>query len=133
MDGLYMKRNEIIAVVLLLFATVGLVVLVFGIEEVRRSRLFTAEITVRAPEFGNFYPQTVVVRAGEEVRLYLRNIDTVSHGFAVPELGIAIPEIKAGEVRIITFTADEAGSYSFMCTVWCSARHMEMRGTLRVE
>jgi len=133
MDGLYMKKNEAIAVVLLFLATVGTVAAVLGVEGVRRNRLYTAQLTVRAPEFGNFYPQTVVVPAGEEVRIFLRNIDTVSHGFAVPDLGIAIPEIKAGETKIVTFTADEAGSYPFMCTVWCSVRHMEMRGTLLVE
>ena len=123
-----MKRNEIIAVIAFIAATLGTIAGVLAIEGFRRNRLFTAELVARAPEYGNFYPQTLSVPAGEEVRLMIRNIDTVTHGFVVPDLGIAVPQIKAREVKVITFTADRPGTYPFMCTVWCSARHLEMGG-----
>ena len=128
-----MRKNEIIAVVAFILASVGTIVAVFAAEGYRRGRTYNVELIARAPEFGNFYPSTLQAVAGEEIRLMVRNIDTVSHGFAIPELGVAVPQIKAGEVKVITFTAEEPGDYSFMCTVWCSSRHMEMRGVLQVN
>ncbi len=105
----------------------------FGIEKFRRSRRFTAELIARAPENGNWYPRTLTVPAGKEVRLLIRNIETVTHGFAIPDLGVAVEEIKAGNVKTVNFTPRERGTYPFMCTVWCSDRHMQMRGKLVVE
>ncbi len=128
-----MKRNEIIAVVLFILATVGTVAGIFAVERWRRSRLFTAELIARAPEHGNFYPRVLKAPVGEEVRLIIRNIDTVTHGFAIPALGVAVYEIKAGEVKVVKFMAEDRGSYPFMCTVWCSTEHMDMRGELVVE
>ena len=128
-----MKRNEIIAVIAFIAATVGAIAGVLAIEGFRRNRLFTAELVARAPENGNFYPQILTVPAGEEVRLLIRNIDTVTHGFAIPDLGIAVPQIKAGQVKVVTFNADQTGTFPFMCTVWCSTRHLEMSGQIRVE
>ena len=127
------KRNEAIAVIAFILATVGCVATIFAIEGVRRNRLFTVQLVARAPEFGNFYPKEIEVPAGEEVRLMIRNIDTVTHGFSIPDLSIAIPEIKAGEVKTITFTPDKSGTFDFMCTVWCSDRHMEMGGEITVK
>jgi len=63
----------------------------------------------------------------------IRNIETVTHGFALPDFNIAVPEIKAGEVAVIRFKPDKRGVFPFMCTVWCSPKHMNMRGELVVE
>lgn len=97
-----------------------------------RTRDLTAEITVRAPEKGNFSPNTVVVPAGQPVRLHLRNVDTMTHGFALYALKVGASEIKAGHVKIVEFTPETPGSHPFYCTVWCSEFHIQMRGTLEV-
>ncbi len=128
-----MKRSEVIAVVLIILASVGTIAGIFAIEKYRRSRLFTVELTARAPENGNWYPRTITVPAGKEVRLMIRNIETVTHGFAIPDLEVAIDEIKAGNVKTVRFTPEKPGTYPFMCTVWCSDRHMQMTGNLVVE
>ncbi|MGQ9629038.1 MAG: cupredoxin domain-containing protein [bacterium] len=128
-----MRGKEIIAVALVILATVGTVLGVIGVEGYRRSRLYTAELIARAPENGNWYPRRITVPLGKEVRILIRNIDTVSHGFALPGFDVAIEEIKAGEAVVIQFTPDKRGTFPFMCTVWCSPRHMEMRGELIVE
>ena len=125
-----MKTKELIAVVLFLLATVGTVVGVFAIENYRRSRLFSAELIARAPEYGNWYPRELRLPSGKETTILIRNIDTVTHGFAVPDLNISVNEIKAGEVKVITLKADKSGTFPFMCTVWCSDLHMAMRGEL---
>ncbi len=128
-----MKINEKLAILLMLAATVGLVALIFGVERIRRNKLYTVELIAREPNNGNWYPRTITVRRGQPVKLLIRNIETVSHGFALPDFNVAIPEIKAGNVKIVTFIPDKKGSFLFLCTVWCSPRHHEMTGTLIVE
>lgn len=128
-----MKKSEKLAVFLMLLATVGTLAAIFGAEKYRQSKLFTVELIAREPENGNWYPRTITVRRGQPVKLLIRNIETVSHGFALPDFNVAIPEIKAGNVKIVTFIPDKKGSFLFLCTVWCSPRHHEMTGTLIVE
>lgn len=128
-----MKKNELIAVILMLLATVGTVLGVFAIEKFRRNKLYTLELIAREPDKGNWYPSKLTVPLGQEVRILIRNVETVSHGFALPEFGIAVNEIKAGEVAVVRFTPDKRGTFPFACTVWCSPRHMAMAGELVVE
>jgi heme/copper-type cytochrome/quinol oxidase subunit 2 len=128
-----MKKSEIIAIVLILFATVGTVIAVFSVEKLRRDKLYTAELIARAPENGNWYPNQLKVEYGKEVTLYIRNIETVSHGFALPAFQVAVKEIKAGTVEVVKFTPNKRGRFPFMCTVWCSENHHDMRGELVVE
>jgi heme/copper-type cytochrome/quinol oxidase subunit 2 len=128
-----MSRRELTAVAIFLFATVGAIVGIFAVEGIRRATGFHVTLLARAPENGNWHPRTVTIPAGEEVKILIRNIDTVTHGFAVPDLNIAVKEIKAGEVKVVSLKAPERGTYPFMCTVWCSDRHMQMRGQLVAE
>ena len=128
-----MKKNEIIAVALFILATVGTILGIFGIEKYRRAALFTVELIAREPDNGNWYPRKITVPVGKEVRILIRNIETVTHGFAIPEFKVAAGKIKGGEVKVVTFTPDKKGTFPFMCTVWCSDRHMDMSGELIVE
>ncbi|MCQ9205902.1 MAG: cupredoxin domain-containing protein [Omnitrophica bacterium] len=128
-----MSRNEIVAVILIILATLGTIFGVFAIEKFRLSKFYTLQLIARAPEHGNWYPQEFTVSYGKEVKLLIRNIETVTHGFAIPDLGVAVSEIKAGEVKALSFRPDKRGTFPFMCTVWCSDRHMEMRGKITVE
>lgn len=128
-----MERREIIAIVLFLFATVGTILGIFGIEKIRRNKLYDLELIARAPEHGNWLPQEFTVSFGTEVTILIRNIDTVTHGFAIPQLNVAARVIKAGEAKEVSFTPDQRGTFDFLCTVWCSDRHMEMRGKITVK
>lgn len=128
-----MKRNEIIVLVLVLLVTVGAVAAIAGTERIRQSQVFTAELIAREPELGNFYPPTITVRYGSDVKLLIRNVSAVSHGFALPAYQIAVPEIKAGQTAVVEFKADKQGIFSFHCTVWCSSHHLQMGGHLVVE
>ena len=98
-----------------------------------RTRDLTAEIIARSPERGNYSPRSLTVPAGKEVKLRIRNNDTVTHGFAIPALGIDAGEIKAGHVVFLNFTPSRAGSFDFYCTTWCSEFHLQMRGVLEVS
>lgn len=128
-----MKRNEFIAVMLMVFVTIGTVFGVFAVEKYRRSKLYVVELIARAPNNGNWYPKQLKVPFGKEVRILIRNIETVSHGFALPDFNIAVNEIKAGEVKVVKFTPDKKGAFPFMCTIWCSNEHLHMTGELIVE
>ncbi|MEK7449035.1 MAG: cupredoxin domain-containing protein [Planctomycetota bacterium] len=128
-----MKTNERLAVFLIILATIGVLVGVFAIEKYRRGQLYTVQLTARVPENGNWYPRQISVPAGEKVRIYIRNIETITHGFAIPDFEVAVKEIKAGEVVVVEFTPDKKGTFPFMCTVWCSDHHLDMTGELIVE
>lgn len=128
-----MKKNEFIAIALVILATAGTVFGIFSFEKYRRAKFFTVELIARSPKNGNWYPREIKVPYAKEVKLLIRNIETVSHGFALPDFNAAVKEIKAGEVVVVKFTPDKRGTFPFMCTVWCSDEHLHMTGKLIVE
>lgn len=127
-----MRRNEIIAVILALLATVGAIVAALWYNASRDAGYEVIELLAIQPQNGNWQPSEITVERGKPVRLKIRNVETVSHGFALPDFGIGITEIKPGEVQVIDFTPDKAGVFPFFCTVWCSNEHMAMKGKLIV-
>lgn len=126
-----MKIKTIVSAVLVLSCTVLPIVAVLGYEAYR-TRDLTAEIIARAPEKGNFSPRVLTVPAGKKVKLRIRNVDTVMHGFAIPALQVDAGEIAAGHSKILDFTPQKPGRYDYYCTVWCSEHHLQMRGILEV-
>jgi heme/copper-type cytochrome/quinol oxidase subunit 2 len=128
-----MKKNELIAVTLMFLATIGTLVGIFSIEKFRRTKFYTVELIARAPNNGNWYPREFSVPYEKEVRILIRNIETVSHGFALPDFKVAVNEIKAGEVVSVKFLADKKGTFPFFCTVWCADEHLHMTGEIIVE
>ena len=123
--------KKLLVILILLVCTAVPVAGIFLYESMRTSDL-TAEILARSPERGNFLPRRLVVPVGKEVKLRVRNVDTVTHGFAIPALDVEAGEIKAGHQVILEFTPAEVGEYHFYCTVWCSEHHLQMRGVLEV-
>ncbi len=126
-----MSKKTIATAILVLACTVGPIIGGLAYEHYR-TRDLTAEIIARAPEKGNFSPRVITVPAGQPVKLRIRNVDTVMHGFAIPALKVDAGEIKAGHVATVEFTPEKAGTYDFYCTVWCSEHHLQMRGLLEV-
>ena len=86
----------------------------------------------RTTEKGNFSPRHIKVPLGQKVKLRIRNVDTVMHGFAIPALDVDAGESKAGHNKILEFTPQKPGKYDFYCTTWCSEFHLQMRGILEV-
>lgn len=126
-----MNKKTIASGILLLVCTIGPIVVTFAYESYR-TRDLTGEILARAPEKGNFSPQVLKVPFGQKVKLRVRNVDTVMHGFAIPALEVDAGEIKAGHSKILEFTPEKPGEYNYYCTVWCSEFHLQMRGLLVV-
>jgi heme/copper-type cytochrome/quinol oxidase subunit 2 len=126
-----MSTKTIISAVLLLACTVGPIVATLAYESYR-TRGYTADIVASTPEKGNFSPRHIKVPLGQKVKLRVRNVDTVMHGFAIPALDIDAGELKAGHNEILEFTPQKPGKYDFYCTTWCSEFHLQMRGVLEV-
>ncbi len=126
-----MNKKTILTAVIVLACTIGPIVATLAYESYR-TRDLTGEILARAPEKGNYSPQIVKVPFGQKVKLRIRNVDTVMHGFAIPALEVDAGEIKAGHYAILEFTPEKPGEYDFYCTTWCSEFHLQMRGVLEV-
>ena len=126
-----MSMKKILVAALVLACTV-LPIAATVLYERHHGTHFTAEILTRAPERGNYTPRKVTVPVGEKVTLRVRNVDTVMHGFAIPELGVDAGEIRAGHQTIVEFTPEKAGVFDFYCTTWCSEHHLQMKGVIEV-
>ena len=126
-----MKFSKIIVAVLVLGCTIVPIVTIFAYEAYR-SRNLTHEIIARAPERGNYFPQKITSPVGKQIRLRVRNVDTVMHGFAIPDLDVDAGEISAGHHALLEFTPEQTGIYDFYCTTWCGDYHVQMRGILEV-
>ena len=127
-----MRKQELLAVILVIVFSIGIVstVIIYKLATRDPNRI---ELLARAPEKGNWSPKTITVKAGEEVTLVIKNVDTATHGFYLPAYNLISTDIKAGEIREVTFTPKKKGQFTFLCSVWCSDYHMHMRGQLIVE
>jgi len=75
----------------------------------------------------------IEVSKGDQVVLKLRSSD-VTHGFSLKAYGIYVAKgIKPGKTVFVSFKADKAGTFIFMCNVFCGDIHQHMEGTLIVR
>jgi plastocyanin len=73
---------------------------------------------------------TIEVRAGERIRVVVRNQDRgLTHDFAVPAAGAVMREISWNQSSEVVFDVpDTPGSYEYVC----QPHRLMMRGTIRV-
>lgn len=88
-------------------------------------------ITVEAYQFG-WDPNPIRVEQGRPVKLKLRSRD-VKHGIRIPSFNVEKDIPGSGETVIAEFTPDQAGSFTFSCSVYCGTGHAGMTGELIVE
>ncbi len=83
----------------------------------------------------HFTPETIEIQAGDHVIWHLTNIERAydaTHGFALSGYNVNL-SLEPGESATVEFDAKNAGVFSFYCTEFCSALHLEMAGYLLVE
>jgi nitrous-oxide reductase len=82
----------------------------------------------------HFTPEHVTIRKGDRVKWHITNLERAqdaTHGFAVPDYNINL-SIEPGETDTFQFTAVHDGVFTWYCTEFCSALHLEMAGYLMV-
>ncbi len=99
-----------------------------GEERIER-RGKTVEIWMSAVR-SHFTPEHVEVQQGDHVIWHITNIESAkdaTHGFAIPELNINL-SLEPGESTTFEFDVERPGVYTYYCSEFCSALHLEMVG-----
>jgi cytochrome c oxidase subunit 2 len=87
---------------------------------------------VQAYRYG-FYPDTIVVKAGQPTTLWISSVD-VLHGFSLVGGGQNINlEIVPKHAFAATLTPERAGTYLVVCNEYCGLQHHEMKARIVVE
>lgn len=73
-------------------------------------------VTVVGKEF-QYSPNAIRVEKGQQVTIVFRNEGALSHNLTIPKLAVRTDTIQSGATDTIEFTAKEAGTYAFWCTV----------------
>ncbi len=82
----------------------------------------------------HYTPERVEVQQGDHVVWHITNVETsldATHGFAVPGYNINL-SLEPGETSTFEFDATQSGVFSYYCTEFCSALHLEMTGYFTV-
>jgi len=77
-----------------------------------------------------FTPATIKLAKGEPVVFELTTQD-VFMGMNIPDFGVR-SDIVPGKTMKLAFTPDKAGTFTFLCDVFCGDGHESMSGTLVV-
>lgn len=91
-------------------------------------------VTVRAIDSLKFDPSTITVKAGQPVQLTLTNTGQMQHDWSLNS-GAAQPVkivANAGQTAVGTFTIQEPGTYTFICSVPGHAA-AGMQGTITAQ
>ncbi len=78
-----------------------------------------------------FVPSEIRVKRGETVLLQF-TAPKVPMGFNLPDFAVRA-DIMPGIVSTLRLTLEKAGSFGFLCDVFCGSGHEEMGGTLIVS
>ena len=94
----------------------------------------TVEIWMTAVR-SHFTPEHVEIKQGDHVIWHITNVERAydaTHGFAIPGYNINV-SLEPGETATVEFDATQDGVFSYYCTEFCSALHLEMVGYLLIE
>ena len=129
-------RRERLALLVVLLIVAGIPLAALGYQYGLRPHLAAARVVdIRAttPESGGFLPGAIQVNMGEPITLRF-SAEDVTHGVAIgPGLDGDLGQIDPGQVREVTLTFDQPGTYTYYCTTWCSPDHWRMRGVIEVR
>ena len=82
----------------------------------------------------HFTPEHVKIQKGDHVVWHITNVERAldaTHGFTIPAYNIHV-SIEPGETVSFEFDAKQSGVFSYYCTEFCSALHLEMMGYMMI-
>lgn len=83
----------------------------------------------------HYTPDLIEINEGDHVVWHITNLETTqdaTHGFAIPGYNITV-SLEPGETATMEFDATVPGVFTFYCTEFCSALHLEMVGYFLVK
>ncbi|WP_333822239.1 Sec-dependent nitrous-oxide reductase [Pinisolibacter sp.] len=83
----------------------------------------------------HFTPEIVEANEGDQVTFHITNAERAedeTHGFTVDTYSGNL-SLEPGKTASVSFKADRPGVFSYYCTEFCSALHLEMEGYLLVK
>jgi nitrous-oxide reductase len=83
----------------------------------------------------HYKPERITIKKGDHVVWHFTNIERTrdaTHGFALSGYNINL-SLEPGKTETIEFDATQSGTFSYYCTEFCSALHLEMMGYMVVE
>ncbi|MBI3243262.1 MAG: Sec-dependent nitrous-oxide reductase [Chloroflexi bacterium] len=83
----------------------------------------------------HYTPEHVEVNKGDHVVWHFTSLERqrdATHGFGLSGYNINL-SLEPGEAQTIEFDANKAGTFTFYCTEFCSALHLEMIGYFLVK
>ncbi|KAB2862779.1 MAG: cytochrome C, partial [Anaerolineae bacterium] len=93
-------------------------------------------VTVRMTAVrSHFTPEHVEIQQGDHVVWTITNVERArdaTHGFSIPFYNINL-SIEPGETVTFEFDAVRPGVFTWYCTEFCSALHLEMMGYFNVQ
>ena len=107
----------------------GLLALAAATGVLAQSKAAGRVIKVRSRRFV-FTPNVIKLKKGEPVTLELTAED-VFMGMNIPDFGVR-SDIVPGKTMKLSFTPDKAGTFTFVCDVFCGDGHEDMSGKLVV-
>jgi nitrous-oxide reductase len=82
----------------------------------------------------HFTPERVEIQEGDHVVWRITNVERAldaTHGFTIPAYNIHV-SIEPGETVMFEFDATRSGVFTYYCTEFCSALHLEMMGYMMI-
>jgi nitrous-oxide reductase len=83
----------------------------------------------------HFKPERINIQKGDKVIWHVTSLERApdaTHGFAISGYNINL-SLEPGETQTIEFVANQSGAFSYYCTEFCSALHLEMMGYLTIK
>lgn len=83
----------------------------------------------------HYTPERVEINVGDHVVWHLTSLERTrdaTHGFALSGYNINL-SLEPGETQTIEFDANKSGTFTYYCTEFCSALHLEMLGYFLVK
>ena len=86
----------------------------------------TKQFTIEATNF-EFDLKEIKVNKGDTVKITLKNTQGL-HGVEIKGY-----DVEIGDGKTVSFVADQAGEFDYLCSIFCGEGHADMTGTLIVE